>query len=506
LDHPAAVAPTELDSRGVLPTGPPSESASEPAAGSGDLVARVLRWLPAALFGSMLFFVVATVAAPLDNMDTYFHLRFGHEFLHGHWSLWHPGSVSTFGTAPWTPTQWLPEMVMAQVEDWFGLAGVAWLSGLQQLGLICALYLTCRRWADARIVVILLVPTVMAASLGLSMRPQVLSYILVTVTVGAWLRTLEDGAPRWWLIPLTWLWGMLHGMWPLGIAIGLIGVAGLVVDRRTGHRAVLRAAAVPAGSAVAAALTPLGPALYGSVFGVGNRAHFFTEWAAPDFTAVAACAVLGVMLAVCAVLLIRAPERAWSEILFFVVAAAFGLWSYRTVPISAIILMALTARAAQDLLPQAVVKLRRRETLGVVGASLAALAVLAVLVPHTSARPPAQPAWVDPALSALPNGTKVVAEWSYDGYLMWKYPQLDLLMNGYGDIFTIPELQRQADIMTLAPGWDRELRATHCQVAVLKPNYRLAYELEHLEGWRVVHHSADLEMLVAPPGWAGSAG
>jgi hypothetical protein len=296
----------------------------------------------------------------------------------------------------------------------------------------------------------------------------------------------------------------VHGMWPLGIAFGAVGVVGLVVDRRTDRRGVLRAAMVPVASTVACALTPLGPSLYGSVLGVGNRARFFTEWGAPDFTAVAACAVLAALLAICAVLLIRAPDRAWSDILFFLVAGALALWSYRTVPVAALILMPLTARATQSLLPQAAVRLRHPEALRVLGASLAALVLLAVLVPQTSEPPPTQPAWVDPALSALPGGTKVVAEWSYDGYLMWKYPQLDLLMHGYGDTFTIPELQRQTDIMTLAPGWDSELRSTHCNVAVLKPDFRLAYELEHLEHWRVVHRSAELEMLVAPPGWSSS--
>ena len=63
----------------------------------------------------------------LTNSDTYFHLRFGHEFLTGHWSLRHPGSVTSFGTNDWVPTQWLPQVVMAQAEDWFGLPGVAWL-------------------------------------------------------------------------------------------------------------------------------------------------------------------------------------------------------------------------------------------------------------------------------------------------------------------------------------------------------------------------------------------
>ena len=48
------------------------------------------------------------------------------------------------------------------------------------------------------------------------MRPQVISYLLVAVTVGAWLRTRDDGRLRWWLVPLAWVWAMLHGMWPIG--------------------------------------------------------------------------------------------------------------------------------------------------------------------------------------------------------------------------------------------------------------------------------------------------
>ena len=52
------------------------------------------------------------------------------------------------------------------------------------------------------------------------MRPQVLSYLLIALTVGAWLRTWDDGRLRWWLVPVTWLWAMLHGMWPIGIGLG----------------------------------------------------------------------------------------------------------------------------------------------------------------------------------------------------------------------------------------------------------------------------------------------
>jgi hypothetical protein len=489
---------------------PAQEGTPDPASGAAaqrhDPVAIALRWLAPALLGAVLLFVVRVVAAPLNNMDTYFHLRFGSEFLHGHWSLQHPGSVSSFGTESWVPTQWLPEVVMAQLDQWFGLAGVAWLSGLQQVGLVVTLFLVCRRWADPLVVALLLIPTVTAMSIGLSMRPQVLSYILVAVTIGAWLRTRDDGKPRWWLVPLTWLWAMLHGMWPIGIALGLVGVAGLALDRRTGPRGLARAALVPVASAVAAALTPVGPRLYGAVVGVGDRSHFFSEWGAPDFTAIAACTVLALLLGITAVLFVRAPTRSWTDIAYLMVAGGCALWSYRTVPVAAVILMPLAARAAQDLLPRGVQPLRRPELRGVLAAAAVVLGVLALLVPHTSDRPPAQPAWVEPALSALPTGTKVVSEWGYSAYLMWKYPQLDLLMHGYGDTFTTAELQRQTDIITLAPGWDQELRDTHCLIAVLKPSYRLAYALEHQEGWRVVHHSADMEMLVAPAGWSSSSG
>ena len=53
---------------------------------------------------------------------------------------------------------------------------------------------------------------------------------------------------------------------------------------------------------------------------------------------------------------------------------------------------------------------------------------------------------------------------------MWRYPQLDLLMHGYGDTFTDAELQRNTDIIAMAPGWDDELRATGCTIAVLRPD------------------------------------
>src|SRR4051794_24593909 len=70
---------------------------------------------------------VRKAAAPVTNADAYFHLRFGHEFVHGGWRPWDPGHVSSFEHAHWVPTQWLSQVMMAVVEDHAGLAGIAWV-------------------------------------------------------------------------------------------------------------------------------------------------------------------------------------------------------------------------------------------------------------------------------------------------------------------------------------------------------------------------------------------
>jgi hypothetical protein len=443
--------------------------------------------------------IVRVAAMPLSNTDTYFHLRFGSEFL-DNWSLRGPGSVSTFATRSWLPTQWLPEVVMAKFEEWFGLAGVAWLFGFQLVVLALALYLIARRWVAPLTSGALVVVALLAASTGLSMRPQTWSFLLVAVIAAAWFRTREDRRLRWWLIPLTWLWAMVHGMWPLGIGIGLVAIVGMALDHAPGRPSTRRALLVPGLSAGAAAITPVGPNLYGAVLEVGSRKSYFSEWSTPEFTR-PSVVLLGAFLALTIAVMARQGRRSWFDLAFLLVAAGCAVWSWRTVPVSAMLMVPLAAQQVGSASPERPRRVPVVEKALLAGAGVVALVALAVLVPHTSNDPPAQPAWVDPALSSLPTGTKVYGSWDWGGYLMWRYPQLDLLMHGYGDTFTDAELQRNTDIEGLAPGWDDELRRTGCRIAVLRPTSPVAYALQHQLGWKVVHSSPTIEELRAPANW-----
>jgi hypothetical protein len=454
------------------------------------------RALPSLILAGTVAALVRACALPLDNTDTYFHLRYGHEFLHG-WSLRDPGSVTPFATAHWVPTQWLPEMVMAKVEDWCGLAGVAWLSGLQILALVATLYLVSRRWGSRLSVSVLVMAAMSASYLSLSMRPQVLSYLLVVVTLGAWLRTRDDGRLRWWLIPLTWLWAMVHGMWPIGIGLGFLALLGLAMDRALPPRDLVRGLAIPLLSAAAAACTPVGPELYVQLVRVQDRAHFFSEWGRPN-PASFSWIVLALLLVAAVVHLVRGRPVRRLDLLLVAVCALCSLWSWRTVPVAAVMLVPIVAMLAGR--RSAEVPVSRVERTLVLGGAALALAILAVSVPFTSKEPLAQPDWLDPSMHAVPAGTKVVDAWDLGGYLMWRYPRLDVLMHGYGDTFTVAELQRNVDIQGVSTGWQGRLRETGCTVAVVRPTSELGQALVK-EHWTVVHHSPTLEELRAPADW-----
>ncbi|HEY0889556.1 MAG TPA: hypothetical protein VGE38_08100 [Nocardioides sp.] len=481
--------------------------ASQP---SGMITRLVHGALPIAIVLASMSALARLAARPLANTDTYFHLRFGAEFLDS-WSLRDPGHVTRFESASWVPTQWLPQTLMAQLERWTGLPGVAWWAGAQLVGMVAVLYLTARRSADAVVVAPLVPLALLASTLGLSARPQVISYALVALTVAMWLGARRSARAPWLLVPLTWLWATCHGMWPLAIVIGLVAVAGLAADRQFPRRTVASMAAVPLLSFAAAGLTPVGPAVYGAVLVVTSRAAYFSEWAPPDFTSVPCLVLLG-LLGIAAVATLRRPHRAtWFEIGLLAVAAGLAVYSLRTVPAAAAMLVPLTARAVQGARPH--VPVGPREFVAAALGGVVVLGALAVATPRTAPDPAVQLSATDAQLETVPSGTVVATDSGFGGYAMWRFPDLQITFHGYGDVYTADELERNHMVETLEPGWDRELRRLRATYAVLKRKSTLAYALESAYAWTPVRSPAaddvpggdpPFVVLRAPAGWLES--
>ncbi|QIK76899.1 hypothetical protein [Nocardioides piscis] len=451
----------------------------------------VRRVLPIVSLAVLLGALVRNQSRPPLSGDGYFHLRMGRELLDG-WSIADPGNLGPFDTADWVSTQWLAQLAMAGVEDLAGLAGVMWAAGFLVLCLALATFVCCRLVSAPLPAAFATILVCSAASPGLSARPQVFSYLFVLVVTVAWLRTMRDLEPRWWLVLVAWVWAPLHGMWPLAGVIGVVAIVGILLDGRADRDRILRLVLIPVLSSVIVLATPLGLRVYGSLFAVGSRAEYFAEWGPPDFGEPYAIALLGMFAIVLLVALKRRPLP-WGEVLVIGMAAALAVSSARTTTVAAVMLAPLLAGALQQFVPRAP-GIERREA-AALALVLAACAVILVPVVQSRAEADVAPAWLDRRLDAQPAGTKVLNDWDTGAYFLWRHPQLALVMHGYGDVFTNDELRRNTDILRLNPGWDDEVRSLDADLALVDPDTSLGYALTNDPGWRVVEADDEFALL-----------
>ncbi|WP_439936399.1 hypothetical protein ACS3YM_10540 [Nocardia sp. N13] len=429
----------------------------------------------------------------VDNpaSDMWFHLRLGREFLDG-WSVSHPGHLGVYDSAQWVPTQWLSQMSMALAESAWGVPGVIWVTGAVQIILVLFVYVMCRREAAPLPSAITTGLSFLAMSIGLSPRPQVMSYLFVVVLVFAWLASARDGKTRWWLVVVAWAWAPIHGMWPLASILGAVCVLGIALDRRFDRRIVLRMALIPLASAAVPALTPAGFRLYEAVLLVGSRGDYFEEWQPTDFQEPYAV-VAGIMLLIAFIHGVR-NHPSWLFNLLLLTAAGWAVYASRTVPVAAAIAAPLVAQSLQSVVPTTggMGRLERWCT-AVIG-----LGVLAALVPVAVARgdDTVVPAWTDARLAALPDGARVLDDWANGPYYLWRHPDLSLVMHGYGDVFTDDEIERNRDIMVLNPDWDQEVENLEVDAAIVHTDTPLGYALSQDARWTVVEGDDDFLFLL----------
>jgi hypothetical protein len=223
---------------------------------------------------TLLFVAIATAACLMPAQhDTWWLLRAGHD-------MWAAGDVLLADTfshtvygAFWPNHEWLSELLF------FGIYAIG---GLPLLTLASALAVT-TAWAiiwtqtpgPARAKFLLTAFVVASASSTWSLRAQVLSLLLVTVTM-ALLRRRRYG----WLPVVFWFWANLHGAVLLGVLLLGAGLVAVLVEEIDAFPRLLLVSAL---CVLATALTPLGwqfwldmPRSLGRIRQLG-----IDEWAAP---------------------------------------------------------------------------------------------------------------------------------------------------------------------------------------------------------------------------------
>ncbi|HEY8307817.1 MAG TPA: hypothetical protein VIG79_14200 [Lapillicoccus sp.] len=450
----------------------------------------LLRRAPLIVFLLFLVTVAVVFVRPIGDPDTWWHLRLGGDLART-WALSDPPRWTRFATQPWVATQWLPEIVAARWTGWLGLPGLVWLVCATVLVLAVTLYVVCRREAGR-------LPATLATILGfggmaatLTPRPQLVSFVLLVVTVGAWLQTSRTLRTPWWLVPMSWVWACCHGLWFTGPAVGLVVVAGLFLDGRARGRKALTLLAIPVLSVLVAAMTPVGPRLIVAPFAVGGITQYITEWQTPSFRELGP-ALTAAMITAVMVLAARRPGRAsWVSIGLVVLASAWTLLSVRTVTLGAAIATPLLAGAIDQALPQRALPSRgvlRGEKLTLAATTTACLVIVAIIAAALpSLRVPANvPATLNTALDAFPAHTVIWNDFSLGGWLDYGHPNVEVVADGRAEAFGATQLEKYGLVARTEPGWDEIIHAVGAHVALVAADSPLAAALQQRLGWRPV--------------------
>jgi hypothetical protein len=139
----------------------------------------------------------------------------------------------TMAGQPFTPHEWLAEVIFAVSYRWLGLNGVV---------VLCALVLSLAvvlAYRQARTRSGLIFPALMftllaavAGSIHWIARPHLWTMLLVVVWIGGMERLRRGQYAYWWILPVVMcVWANLHGAFIVGFVIWLMYAAGLLWEK-----------------------------------------------------------------------------------------------------------------------------------------------------------------------------------------------------------------------------------------------------------------------------------
>ena len=439
-----------------------------------------------------------TVAKGLQDADSFWHVTAGKLIVDtGRVPSTDPFSF-TYGGQPWTPHEWLSEVVMYLLDTSVGVSGSLMAFGLLvgAIPVIHAVGLGRQGVRSAGIAVALAIGVVVMFPY-VTVRPQAISWLLMAALIWllVWLR--PDRPWRMAMLPVLFaVWANLHGLYVVGF--GFIGLYALfTVAGRTpmaGRRWWLVGACAAAG--LASMLTPAGPEgllyplryLDAGDWGLAN----IQEWQSPDFHNVAHWPLLLMIVGLIANGGRAAPG--WLTVLSWV-TVAMALISLRNAPIAAIVAMPVLAYGvdarmshAREVPPHVA---RARRLIEIAIAALVAITALLVLVPADPAARSAEavegrfPVAATALLLESNPDARVLADYGWGGYVISRLYESGgrVFIDGRNDMYGDELLEAYSTVRNADDGWEAIVDEHDVEALLFPPTAPIVRGFAQAAGW-----------------------
>lgn len=415
--------------------------------------------------------------------------------------------------SPIVAHEWLAQLVLGVAHRVAGFNGIGLLTAIMvSAPWVIVSRTLLRRGVPVSAVIPLSLLGAVASVVHWAARPHVFTFVFFAYWVIA-LADYEQGRRKsvYALIPLTLIWANTHGAFIVGfVLVGMYLVAALL-DRA---RARARHLSLVLGASIVASLAnPNGLRLIAKSFGyIGDDflLRFTTEYNSPDFHLKGfwpflLIVLLGVVLSL--------PRRNSGRILF-VGWAALAMYSFRNVPLFALIAIPLLAEqliATMQSHPEFLGRPRawlahRGEPWSevnrtVIGGTMSLFVVLVVGLMMGPAerespfffRQDLFPIETMDVLAAAPPGDRVFNQFAWGGYLLYCcWPDIEVFIDGQTDFYG-PELTREyEETFTGRADWNEVLAAYQVDWVLIRPEAALAQVLAESDAWQEVSrdHSA----------------
>ncbi len=452
------------------------------------------RWrLPAALgvAAGCYLLLLALGGRLLNDADTFWQIAVGNWIL-AHGAVPHVDVYSwTMAGKPWISSQWLAQVIYAEIYALAGWNGVV----VGSAAAIAATFGLLTRFLTEKIApvpaLVMVAAAFVLASPHMVARPHVLALPVMVAWIAGLMRARDARrAPSWWLLPLMVLWANLHG----GFTFGLVFIAPLALEAlwlappAERKRVALRWGAFTLAAGAAACVTPYGPQsilVTARILGLGPALALIGEWQPQDFAKLAGFELI------------------------LLLGIGFALWrGIKLPPIRLLILLGLVHMAlahsrngellgllaplviAAPLAPQ-LGRPERAERAQVLPMLVLALALIGVSVALPSAlayspRPAIMPVRAVDAVEAS-GKTHLFNSYDFGGYLIFRHiaPYIDGRTELYGKDFLLAH--NSAVMLQNVDKFLRLLADEHIDVTLLTPNTPANGLLDHLKGWTRVY-------------------